>query len=87
MRTPMGIRGSRAGGTQPGSIYLADQKLPITVSGVRDVHAKTELPLTTDAQLQTPWARDVGLYRRVLAGVSARASTKPPRRPCLRPMD
>ena len=47
MRTPMGIRGSRAGGTQPGSIYLAD------------------------AQLQTPWARDVGLYRRVLAGVSA----------------
>ena len=59
-------------GTQPGSIYLADQKLPITVPRVRDVSAKTELPLTTYAQLQTPRARDVGLFRRVLAGVSTR---------------
>ena len=59
-------------GTQRGSVYLADQKLPITVPRVRDLRAGTELPLATYAQLQTPRAQDVGLFRRVLAGVSAR---------------
>ena len=32
-------------GSRPGSIYLADQKLPITVPRVRDVRAGTEIPL------------------------------------------
>ena len=59
-------------GSQAGSIFLADQKLPITVPRVRDTHAGTELPLTTYAQLQTPRARDVGLFRRVLGGLSCR---------------
>lgn len=59
-------------GQQRGSIYLADQKVPITVPRVRDLHAGTELPLATYAQLQTPRAQDVGLFRRVLAGVSTR---------------
>ena len=59
-------------GTQPGSIFLADQKVPITVPRVRDLRAGTELPLATYAQLQHPRARDVGLFRRVLAGVSTR---------------
>ena len=59
-------------GRQRGSIYLADQKLPITMPRVRDVHAQTEVPLTTYAQLQTPRAHDVGLFRRMLSGIATR---------------
>jgi transposase-like protein len=59
-------------GRQHGSIYLADQKLPIAVPRVRDVRTQTEVPLATYAQLQTPRAHDVGLFRRVLAGISTR---------------
>ncbi len=59
-------------GTQRGSIYLADQKVPITVPRVRDLPAKTELPLATYALFQTPRGRDVGLFRKVLAGISTR---------------
>ena len=59
-------------GTQRGSIYLADQKVPITVPRVRDLQAKTELPLATYAQFQAPRGRDVGLFRKVLAGISTR---------------
>ena len=59
-------------GRQPGSIYLADQKLPIPVPRVRNQATRTEVPLTTYAQLQTPRGRDVGLFRRVLGGLSCR---------------
>ena len=59
-------------GSQAGSIFLADQKVPITVPRVRDVRAGTEVPLATYARLQTPRARDVGLFRRVLGGLSCR---------------
>lgn len=59
-------------GKPAGSIYLADQKLPIQVPRVRDRRAQQEVPLVTYQQLQTPRAQDVGLYRRVLAGVSCR---------------
>lgn len=65
-------------GAQAGSIYLADQKLPITVPRVRDVRdvrdraQSRELPLSTYAQFQTPRAHDVGLFRRVLGGLSCR---------------
>ena len=59
-------------GRQAGSIYLADQKLSITVPRVRDRAAGTELPLATYATLQQPRGRDVGLFRRVLAGLSCR---------------
>lgn len=59
-------------GSQAGSIYLADQKVPLTVPRVRDRHAGTEVPLATYTQLQTPRGRDVGLFRRVLSGVSCR---------------
>lgn len=59
-------------GTQPGSIYLADQKLPITVPRVRDRHGGREVPLATYAQLQTPRTQDVGLFRKVLGGLSCR---------------
>ena len=59
-------------GAQRGSIYLADQKLPITVPRVRDRDAACEVPLATYAALQTPRAHDVGLFRRVLGGLSCR---------------
>ena len=59
-------------GSQPGAVYLADQKIPITVPRVRDGRASRELPLPTYAALQTPRGADVGLFRRVLAGISCR---------------
>ena len=59
-------------GRQAGSIYLADQKLPITVPRVRDRDAGHEVPLTTYQQLQAPRAHDLGLFRRVLGGLSCR---------------
>ena len=60
-------------GAQAGSIYLADQKLPLQVPRVRDRRAGHELPLTTYQHFQTPRALDVGLFRRVLGGLSCRA--------------
>lgn len=59
-------------GSQRGSIFLADQKLPIQVPRVRDTTAHREVPLPTYQQLQTPRAADVGLFRRVLGGISCR---------------
>ena len=59
-------------GAQPGSIFLADQKLPIHVPRVRDRAAGREVALPTYQQLQTPRALDVGLFRRVLGGLSCR---------------
>ncbi len=60
-------------GAQAGSIFLADQKLPIQVPRVRDRAAGHDLPLTTYEHFQTPRALDVGLFRRVLGGLSCRA--------------
>lgn len=59
-------------GRQAGSIYLADQKLPLSVPRVRDRAAGREVPLAAYQQLQTPRAADVGLFRRVLGGISCR---------------
>ncbi|MGH7717610.1 MAG: IS256 family transposase [Gemmatimonadaceae bacterium] len=59
-------------GKQRGSIYLADQKLSITVPRIRDREEGREVPLTTYATLQEPRARDAGLVRRVLGGISCR---------------
>jgi putative transposase len=59
-------------GSQPGSIYLADQKLPIQVPRVRDCAAGHEVPLALYQALQTPRTLDVGLFRRVLGGLSCR---------------
>jgi hypothetical protein len=59
-------------GTQRGSIYLADQKIPIAVPRVRDRRQQREVPLATYATLQPPRAQDVGLFRRALGGLSCR---------------
>lgn len=55
---------------QPGSIYLADQKIPITVPRVRDRLRGQEVPLQTYECLQQPRAYDTGLLRKVLGGLS-----------------
>ena len=59
-------------GAQSGSVYLADQTLPILVPRVRDRAAQCEVPLATYAALQTPRTQGVGLFRRVLGGLSCR---------------
>jgi len=59
-------------GAQRGSIFLADQQVPITVPRVRDRAAQREVPLATYAAFQTPRALDVGLFRKVLSGISCR---------------
>ncbi|MGH7148543.1 MAG: IS256 family transposase [Nitrospiraceae bacterium] len=59
-------------GQQPGSVYLADQKLPIPVPRVRDRGANREIPLATYERLQVPRAADAGLFRKVLVGLTCR---------------
>ena len=59
-------------GTQRGSGYLANQKMPVSVPRVRDLQAGVKVPLTTYAQWQAPRARDAGLFARVLGGLSSR---------------
>ena len=59
-------------GSQAGSVFLADQKVPIQVPRVRNRATNAEVPLATYAQLQTPRAQDMGVFRRVLGGLSCR---------------
>jgi len=58
--------------SQRGSVYLLDQKLPITYQRVRDRLRRTEIPLRTYQQLQQPRAADAGLFRKILHGLSCR---------------
>ncbi len=75
-----GERYARAGGQpalvrwgrQQGSVYLADQKVPVPVPRVRDRVRGVERPLATYQELQTPRALDEGLLRRVLGGLACR---------------
>ncbi|MBI3766933.1 MAG: transposase [Deltaproteobacteria bacterium] len=59
-------------GRQAGSVYLADQKVPIHVPRVRDRERNQEVPLATYQRLQTPRGTDAGVLRRILAGLSCR---------------
>jgi len=58
--------------SQAGSIYLGDQKLPITVPRVRDRRQNREVSLATYQQFQTPRQLDTGLLQRVLGGLATR---------------
>src|ERR1700674_1338037 len=58
--------------SQRGSIYLADQKIPIQVPRVRDRLRNQEVPLPTYERLQEPRALDTGLLHKVLGGLSTR---------------
>jgi putative transposase len=59
-------------GKQPGSIYLADQKLGIDVPRVRNLRRNREVPLRTYQQLQQPRAADQGVMQRILTGLTCR---------------
>lgn len=75
-----GPRYARAGGVpgyvrwsrERGSVYLLDQKVPITYQRVRDLRRNAEVPLMTYLALQQPRQMDEGLLRRVLKGLSCR---------------
>ena len=57
---------------QRGSVYLADQKIPITVPRVRDQRQHREVPLETYQRFQAPRAMDTGLLQKVLGGLATR---------------
>jgi transposase-like protein len=59
-------------GQQRGSVYLADQKLAITHTRVRDRVQNQEVPLRSYHALQTPRQADAGLFRKLLLGLSCR---------------
>ena len=67
-----GLAGHVRWGRQRGSVYLADQKLPIQVPRVRNLLTGQEAPLETYTRLQRPRGADAGLFRRVLKGLSCR---------------
>ncbi len=51
-------------GSQPGSVYLSDQKVGISVPRVRNVVKKEEVPLESYRLLQEPRNSDEGVLRR-----------------------
>jgi len=64
---------NRRWGSQQGSVYLADQKVPIRVPRVRDVEENEEVPLDVYRQFQSPRGMDEGLLLRMLKGISTRS--------------
>ncbi len=69
-----GLRYARGGGhpghvrwsRERGSVYLLDQKLPITYQRVRDQCRNADVSLVTYQSLQQPRQLDEGMLRRVL---------------------
>ncbi len=64
---------NRRWGSQQGSVYLADQKVPIAVPRVRDVAADEEVSLQAYHHLQHPRRMDEGLLLRMLKGIATRS--------------
>ncbi len=62
----------RRWGSQRGSVYLGDQKLPVDVPRVRDVDNDREVSLRAYQALQTPRKMDEGLMLRTLKGLATR---------------
>ena len=59
-------------GSDPGSVYLMDQKMAISRPRVRKNNGKEEVPLKTYGQLQQPWKAENQVFKKVLAGLSCR---------------
>ena len=57
---------NRRWGSQQGSVYLSDQKVPLSVPRVRDVEADEEVSLQTYHHLQRPRRMDEGLLMRMI---------------------
>ena len=62
----------RRWGRQKGSVYLGDQKIPISVPRARDTAVNREVALRTYKALQNPRGVDEKLFLRVLKGLSCR---------------
>ena len=62
----------RRWGSQQGSVYLLDQKLPVDLPRVRDLGANAEVSLASYRALQQPRKMDEGLFLRVVKGISCR---------------
>ena len=67
-----GVPGYGRWGSQPGSVYLADQKVAVTVPRVRDVRRDQEVPLTTYQNLRKPRRAEEAAVRKILKGLSCR---------------
>lgn len=70
-----GGRYSRGGtvkrwGSNPGSVFVGDQKLKVNVPRVRDVVGDYEVPLRSYERLQSPAHVDEMAFRRVINGIS-----------------
>ena len=57
-------------GSQPGSVYLRDQKLPILVPRVRNTNTSQEIHLTSYKKLQQPFDGDRQTFLKLLNGIS-----------------
>jgi len=68
-----GVAGYDRWGSQPGSVYLADQKVAVTVPRVRDVRHDQEVPLTTYQSLRQPRRAEEAALRKILKGLSCRS--------------
>ena len=64
---------NRRWGSQQGSVYLADQKVPISVPRVRNVERDEEVSLQAYHHLQVPRRMDEGLLLRVIKGIATRS--------------
>lgn len=67
-----GLAGHDRWGSQPGSVYLSDQKLAVQVPRVRNVITGQEAPLATYGALQKKQRADDIALRKVLKGLSCR---------------
>ncbi|MEK7851435.1 MAG: transposase, partial [Deltaproteobacteria bacterium] len=67
-----GIVGYDRWGRQQGSVYIKDQRIPITLQRIRDTIGNREVSLSTYERFQQPSRLDEGLLRRVLHGLSCR---------------
>ena len=67
-----GVPGYGRWGRQPGSVYLADQKVAVSVPRVRDVRRDQEVPLTTYQSLRQPRRAEEAAVRKILKGLSCR---------------
>ena len=64
---------NRRWGSQQGSVYLSDQKVPISIPRVRNVVTDEEVSLETYHHLQVPRRMDEGLLLRVIKGIATRS--------------
>jgi len=57
-------------GSQPGSVYLRNEKFPVRVPRVRNLGTNAEVPLKTYGRLQEPFDDDGSILKRLLHGLS-----------------